>query len=155
MNVGLDEAHASLEYYDSDYPSPTGPIAENFDETTEFQGLAHDLEAYLRIADKTGGPVLEPCCGTGRVAIPLLHGLRSEGVIVGDNEPYSGRHTADYSLDRHAEGNHLAHAAIELRQDHILTAGSQHIWAERLARVLQPILADEAMHQPPKWIEAE
>jgi predicted N-formylglutamate amidohydrolase len=84
-----------------------------------------------------------------RVAIPLLAALRREGVFVGDNEPYSGRHTADYTLDRHAEGNHLAHAAIEIRQDCILTEGSQHIWAERLARVLKPILSVDALHAPP------
>jgi predicted N-formylglutamate amidohydrolase len=84
-----------------------------------------------------------------RVAIPLLAALRREGVLVGDNEPYSGRHTADYTLDRHAEGNHLAHAAIEIRQDCILSAGSQHIWAERLARVLKPIVANEALHAAP------
>lgn len=78
-----------------------------------------------------------------RVAIPLLAQLRSEGVAVGDNEPYSGRHTADYTLDRHAEANGLAHAAIELRQDCISNAGTQHIWAERLARILRRIFADE------------
>jgi predicted N-formylglutamate amidohydrolase len=84
-----------------------------------------------------------------RVAIPLLAALRAEGVNVGDNEPYSGRHTADYTLDRHAEGNHLAHAAIEIRQDCILSSGSQHIWAERMARVLKPIVANEALHAAP------
>lgn len=90
-----------------------------------------------------------------RIAIPLLAGLRSEGVFVGDNEPYSGRHTADYSLDRHAEGNHLAHAAIELRQDHVMSAGSQHIWAERLAGILKPILADESLHELPVETDVE
>jgi predicted N-formylglutamate amidohydrolase len=84
-----------------------------------------------------------------RVAIPLLAALRNEGVVVGDNEPYSGRHTADYTLDRHAEGNHLAHAAIEIRQDCISNAGTQHIWAERLARVLKPIVRNEALHAAP------
>jgi predicted N-formylglutamate amidohydrolase len=88
-----------------------------------------------------------------RVAIPLLAALRTQGIVVGDNEPYSGRHTADYTLDRHAEGNHLAHAALEIRQDTILTEGSQHIWAERLVRALKPIIANEALHQPPADIE--
>ena len=80
-----------------------------------------------------------------RVAIPLLAELRGQGVVVGDNEPYSGRHTADYTLDRHAEANGLAHAAIELRQDCISNAGTQHIWAERLARILRKILRDERL----------
>ena len=64
---------------------------------------------------------------------------------MGDNEPYSGRHTADYTLDRHAEANGLAHAAIELRQDCISNAGMQHIWAERLARILRNIFRDESL----------
>lgn len=81
-----------------------------------------------------------------RIAIPLLEGLRREQILVGDNEPYSGRHTADYTLDTHAEGNHLAHAAIELRQDCIANSGAQHIWAERLARILGPILADDRLY---------
>jgi len=80
-----------------------------------------------------------------RVAIPLLAQLRCEGIVVGDNEPYSGRHTADYTLDRHAEANGLAHAAIELRQDCISNAGTQHIWAERLARILERIFRDESL----------
>lgn len=89
-----------------------------------------------------------------RVAIPLLAALRAEGVVVGDNEPYSGRHTADYTLDRHAEGNHLAHAAIEIRQDRILSSGSQFIWAERLVRVLRPIVANQALHEVPEELQS-
>jgi len=80
-----------------------------------------------------------------RIAIPLLAQLRSQGIAVGDNEPYSGRHTADYTLDRHAEANGLAHAAIELRQDCIGNAGTQYIWAERLARILEKIFRDESL----------
>lgn len=84
-----------------------------------------------------------------RIALPLLAALRSQGILVGDNEPYSGRHTADYTLDRHAEGSHLAHAAIELRQDCIGSAGSQHIWAERIAGILRPIIDDMSLNQIP------
>lgn len=84
-----------------------------------------------------------------RLAIPLLAALRSQGILVGDNEPYSGRHTADYTLDRHAEGNHLAHVAIEIRQDCIASAGSQHIWAERIAGILRPMITDETLYQKP------
>src|SRR5262249_56343670 len=71
MNAGISSDHPSIHYYDSDYPSPDGAYPENFDSTTEYQGLAHDLARYREIAAKTGGPILELCCGTGRVAIPL------------------------------------------------------------------------------------
>ena len=90
-----------------------------------------------------------------RIALPLLEGLRRSGVVVGDNEPYSGRHTADYTLDRHAEGNGLAHAALELRQDLISHAGTQHIWAERLVSVLRPILEDESLYTVPAADDVE
>jgi SAM-dependent methyltransferase len=72
MNAGLSDDHASIRYYDSDYPGrETTPIPENFDPITERQGLAHDVAFFVRRAHETGGPVLELCCGTGRVAIPL------------------------------------------------------------------------------------
>ena len=72
MNAGIGSEHASIHYYDSDYPSPFDSLfPENFDSTTEFQGLAFDIQRYREIISGTGGPVLELCCGTGRVAIPL------------------------------------------------------------------------------------
>ena len=71
MNAGISSDHPSIHYYDSDYPSPDGLYPENFDSVTEYQGLAHDLARYREIAVHTGDPILELCCGTGRVAIPL------------------------------------------------------------------------------------
>ncbi|MCI0605505.1 methyltransferase domain-containing protein [bacterium] len=72
MNPGLENNHTSIYYYDSDYPSPFDTLfPENFDAITEYQGLAFDIERYRELAKITGGPVLELCCGTGRVAIPL------------------------------------------------------------------------------------
>jgi len=72
MNGNSDALHPSVHYYDGDYPSPDSSVfPENFDEITAYQGLAHDITRYKEIAAETGGPVLELCCGTGRVAIPL------------------------------------------------------------------------------------
>ena len=72
MNAGLSDDHVSIRYYDSDYPwRETTPIPENFDPITERQGLAHDVTFFVRRAHEAGGPVLELCSGTGRVAIPL------------------------------------------------------------------------------------
>lgn len=52
-----------------------------------------------------------------RIADILLRELRGEGLIVGDNEPYSGKAPQDFSIDHHAEGNSLPHVGIEVRQD--------------------------------------
>jgi SAM-dependent methyltransferase len=82
MNADLPEDHVSIQYYDSDYPGKeTSLYPENFDETTVLQGLAYDVDRYLELASKAGGPVLELCCGTGRVAIPLArNGFEVTGV---------------------------------------------------------------------------
>jgi ubiquinone/menaquinone biosynthesis C-methylase UbiE len=84
MNAGISSSDASIHYYDGDYPSPVASLyPENFDETTKYQGLAFDIDRYLALAGETGGPVLELCCGTGRVAIPLARsGLEVVGVDI-------------------------------------------------------------------------
>lgn len=83
----------------------------------------------------------------GRIAIPLLAGLRGEpGLVVGDNEPYSGRHTADYTLDLHAQAAGLAHVAIELRQDLIATPAGEQLWSERIVRILERFVDDASLY---------
>jgi SAM-dependent methyltransferase len=72
MNADLPAAHPSVDFYDSDYPGVGTAIhAANLDGMLEAQGLAHDIERYRELAVQIAGPVLELCCGTGRVAIPL------------------------------------------------------------------------------------
>jgi SAM-dependent methyltransferase len=72
MNVWLDTSSAINHYYDGDFPGQDHcRYPENFDETTAFQGLRHDVPRYVEIAGRIAGPLLELCCGTGRVALPL------------------------------------------------------------------------------------
>ena len=81
-----------------------------------------------------------------RLALPLMARLRSAGDIrVGDNEPYSGRHPADFTLDHHAEALGLACAGVEIRQDLVADPRGQAAWGERLARALEPVLVDEKL----------
>jgi predicted N-formylglutamate amidohydrolase len=51
------------------------------------------------------------------VAKIVIEELRRAGYKVGDNEPYSGKAPQDFTVDHHAEGAGLRHAAIEIRQD--------------------------------------
>jgi predicted N-formylglutamate amidohydrolase len=51
------------------------------------------------------------------VAKIVIEELRRAGYTVGDNEPYSGKAPQDFTVDHHAEGGGLRHAAIEIRQD--------------------------------------
>ena len=70
MSADIEESNPSVEYYDSDYPSPaTCLLAENFEQKRAYRGF--DIPRYQGIAQQTGGPVLDLCCGTGRVGIPL------------------------------------------------------------------------------------
>lgn len=66
-----------------------------------------------------------------QLAIPLLE---AEGLIVGDQQPYSG-HLLNATMNRHAEAEGRPYLGIEIRQDQIATPASQAEWAERLARL--------------------
>lgn len=84
-----------------------------------------------------------------RVAVPLIERLRRrEGISVGDNEPYSGRHPHDYTIDFHAERRALPHVGIEVRQDLVTDRAGAHQWAAILADALEPVLADPDLYRP-------
>jgi predicted N-formylglutamate amidohydrolase len=77
----------------------------------------------------------------GRIPLPLLAALRTDArIVVGDNEPYSAREPAGYTVRHHAAARGLPHVAVELRQDLIATDAGAAVWAERLAAALRPIL---------------
>lgn len=79
----------------------------------------------------------------GRIPLPLLDSLRGmDGVSVGDNEPYSGRHPHDYTVDFHAERTGLPCVGIEVRQDLVNTEDGAEKWAGILAEALRGVLAD-------------
>lgn len=84
-----------------------------------------------------------------RIALPLLKSLRAHpnGIIVGDNLPYSGKHQADYTIDHHAESTGLPHIAIEIRQDLIATEEKAVQWGRILSESLRDILADPTLYQ--------
>lgn len=74
-----------------------------------------------------------------RLSAPLIAALRAEGdIVVGDNEPYTGRLKND-CLYRHATMHGLPHALIEIRQDLIADEEGQGAWAARYARLLTEI----------------
>ncbi len=70
-----------------------------------------------------------------RLALPLLE---AEGLIVGDQEPYSGQ-LLNYTMNRHAEAEGRPYLGIEIRQDEIADAAGQAAWAERLARIANAV----------------
>jgi predicted N-formylglutamate amidohydrolase len=66
-----------------------------------------------------------------RIAIPLLE---AESLVVGDQEPYSGK-LLNATMNRHAEAEGRPYLGIEVRQDQIETPAQQAEWAERLHRL--------------------
>lgn len=68
---------------------------------------------------------------TARLAIPLLE---AEGLVVGDQQPYSGQ-LLNATMNTHAEADGRPYFGIEVRQDQIGDAAGQEVWAERLARI--------------------
>jgi len=82
----------------------------------------------------------------GRLAKPLLARLaREEGVVVGDNEPYSGELEGD-CMYRHGTRNGLPHALVEIRQDLIADEMGVARWSARIGEALEDALA--AMGRP-------
>jgi predicted N-formylglutamate amidohydrolase len=82
-----------------------------------------------------------------RIAVPFMRALADNPeIVVGDNEPYSGKHPADFTLDHHAEAEGLPHLAIEIRQELIETVSGAAHWAKILFTVLHSILRDETLY---------
>lgn len=73
-----------------------------------------------------------------RLAIPLLE---AEGLIVGDQLPYSGK-LLNATMNRHAEAEGRPYLGIEVRQDQIAHSPGQAEWAERLARIANRVAMD-------------
>ncbi len=70
-----------------------------------------------------------------RLAIPLL---AADGLVVGDQQPYSGR-LLNATMNRHAEAEGRPYLGIEIRQDQIASAEGQNLWAERLVRIANAV----------------
>lgn len=66
----------------------------------------------------------------------LIPALRDEGLVVGENQPYSPADGVYYTLHRHATQRGLASVMIEIRNDLIRGAVEQDSWARFLGAAL-------------------
>ena len=86
-----------------------------------------------------------------RMARPLVEKLLAEPDTheggVGDNEPYDGALAGD-TIDAVATPPMLANALIEIRQDLIGSPERAAEWADRRARLLNPMLAERSAREP-------
>jgi predicted N-formylglutamate amidohydrolase len=89
----------------------------------------------------------------------MIAGLRGiPGVNVGDNQPYSGKHPSDYTIDHHAEGGALPHVCIEIRQDQLESPAGMERWIRILTGLVRQMLDDPDIRRPlgkdPSWQRA-
>jgi len=82
-----------------------------------------------------------------RLAAPFMAAMAARGHVVGDNEPYSGRHGHGYTANVHGDGRGLANLLLELRQDLLRTTGQQQAWADTIAHELTGLLKDPALYR--------
>lgn len=81
-----------------------------------------------------------------RLARPLFEELRREAdLVVGDNEPYTGRLKGD-CMWQHGTMRDLPHALIEIRQDLIRNERGQAEWSERLARIMHRLTTAKGLN---------
>jgi predicted N-formylglutamate amidohydrolase len=81
-----------------------------------------------------------------RLAKPTIAALKADDeLVVGENEPYGGALEGD-TMHHHGTVRGLPHMLVEIRQDLVADVSGESAWAERLARILRPILAEPALH---------
>ena len=79
-------------------------------------------------------------------AARLIAGLRAiDGLVVGDNQPYSGKHPSNYTIDHHVEPEGLPHLCIEVRQDQLESPAGVERWVRILSRLIREIVQDAAL----------
>ncbi|WP_136652292.1 N-formylglutamate amidohydrolase [Paracoccus aeridis] len=79
-----------------------------------------------------------------RLGPAMVRACRDEGWITGDNQPYSGHLEGD-AIDRHALAHGRPNVLVEVRNDLIGDDAGQREWAERLAPVLERVLAGSGL----------
>jgi len=70
-----------------------------------------------------------------RAALPLLE---ADGLMVGDQQPYSGK-IYNAAIERHVESEGRPYLYVEIRQDLITDKAGQAEWAERLGRICNEV----------------
>jgi len=73
-----------------------------------------------------------------RLVAGAIAALEAEGLLVGDQQPYSGK-VLNATMNRHAEANNIPYIGIEMRQDLVGDAAGQALFAERLARMCRKV----------------
>ena len=83
-----------------------------------------------------------------RIPQPLLAALDGhDGIVVGNNVPYSGKEHYGYTIEVHAAAAGLPNAMIEIREDTLRDDAGIQRMAEIIGASLEGILADPALYR--------
>lgn len=144
-NRHVDEAERDRRI--ANYYAPYHGAIKHLAETSLAAGIAPVLLSIHTFTPVWRGVPRKWHCGVlwdrdDRLPRLLLDALRTEGdLVVGDNEPYTGRLEGD-CLWRHGTCRGLAHAIVEIRQDLVADAAGEARWAARLSGIMSGIFAD-------------
>ena len=76
-----------------------------------------------------------------RVPVPLLATLRGRGdLVVGDNQPYSGRNRHGHTIKVHGAQTGTPHALIEIRADEVADSNGAARYVDILGSALESVL---------------
>jgi predicted N-formylglutamate amidohydrolase len=85
--------------------------------------------------------------GDQRLAAPVLAALQDRpGLVIGDNQPYSGQREFGFTVTFHAQRTRLPHIMFEIRQDEITEPSGIERYADLLGDCLEPALADPELY---------
>ena len=73
-----------------------------------------------------------------RLAAAAIVALEAEGLVVGDQQPYSGK-LLNATMNRHAEANDIPYVGIEMRQDLVGDSAGQALFAARLTKMCRKV----------------
>lgn len=71
MNVDTDDDDPLILFYDSDYPKLGHEARIKDNDKFASYGIFDDIAFYRDIAKKTDGSIIDLCCGSGRISVPL------------------------------------------------------------------------------------
>ena len=80
-----------------------------------------------------------------RLAQPLIDTLSGwPDVVVGENQPYSGRDPEGYSIHTHGGDRGIPNVLIEVRQDLVDTHHGAELWAARIGQAISTVVKQDA-----------
>ncbi|MFB9949105.1 N-formylglutamate amidohydrolase [Rhizobium puerariae] len=142
-NHGLGEA-GKAERYEAYFWPYHEDIGRVFSALVERTGGPGFLSLHSCTRQLCGGEFRAMDAGTiwhesNALSAALIDGLNREpGLVIGDNQPYSGI-GGTFTIDYHTWGKRIPACGLEIVNTHLETAEGRTLWTERLARALEHI----------------